>query len=74
MDRGTFNERPISESTERIFVAAYPSESLFMTTTSPELTFGELMRRGPPGVLSFAVIDCTALMERVRTRLKERGA
>jgi hypothetical protein len=60
-----------------VFLAANARHNIYTYVESPELVFdseleGPWPRRLPP--LSFAIVDCASLMERVRGRLKKRGA
>jgi hypothetical protein len=65
-----------------IFLAANPSRDHFAIFDSPEVSMDELLlKKGAPPtpdgsmtpMTSCAVIDCGALLQRVQTRLKERG-
>src|SRR5262245_216809 len=57
-----------------LFFAAYPGEDSFNIFGSGAATLDQVMDWDwEDRPVSAAVVNCTALMERVRTRLKERG-
>jgi hypothetical protein len=67
------------EKQKTLYLTANPTAGHFRLFGDPEESVTELLRGDPrkkptQSPLSCAIVDCAALMERVRTRLKERGA
>jgi hypothetical protein len=63
-----------------LFLGTNPAHEFFAWFTHRKVNLDDLLKDPPvvnekPGpVVSLAVVDCAALMERVRARLKKRGA
>jgi hypothetical protein len=66
------------ETQKNLFLTANSAAGHFSFFNNPKESVTELLhdysRKSKQPLLSCAVVDCAALMERVRTRLKERGA
>jgi hypothetical protein len=67
----------LAENAGPLFFVAHPGQDAFKIMPSAKFHIADLMEGIAPDdepSISVAVIDCAALMKKVRTRLKERGA